>query len=283
MKIYVIDNEIVFFPEKRRLLSLKNSSSFSMHGTSARCLDLLLERQGKIVTQSELMIAGWGEDAIRTISHAAYYQCFVSLRRAFKELGYNKQLFATVRGQGIRFNSYIEITVKEESSLQEDVVTTGSEDETSDLQKEAAKKPDAAILNAEHIASPVPPMLQTSEQNNKNKSPASHRLKYILLIIGAGIFVGFIFHYYFYNQPAFHINGFARQSDAPSCFYFNERNSDNNFASHFMSERGYICDNHKQYFISYFSISPRLTIFACDKRASFSCDSETYILNKKHE
>lgn len=280
MKVYVIDNEIVFFPEKKRLQSLKNSSSLSMQGTSARCLDLLIERQGKIVTQSELMIAGWGEDAIRTISTAAYYQCFVSLRRAFKELGYNKQLFITVRGQGVRFSSYVEITSKEEFFLQEDVETTQSEEQFADRQ-ERTKNPDVVFISAEHVANPKSPMLQTSEHSNKGQP--LHRLKSILLIIGLGFCVGYIIYYYFYNQPAFHIDGFISQSDAPSCFYFNQRNSNNNFIIHFMREKGYDCDNNKEYFISYFSISPRMTIFSCDKRSSFSCDSETYILNEKNE
>lgn len=283
MKIYVIDNEIIFSPEKKALQSLKNSSSLSMHGTSARCLALLIERQGKIVTQSDLMIAGWGDDAIRTISHAAYYQCFVSLRRAFKELGYDKKLFFTVRGQGIKFSTDVEITSREESSLQENVVTVEIRDKLVDFDEEEVKKTNAPTVIAEHITSTDSPMLQACEQSNKKNNYSIYRLKYILLVTGGVVFFGFIIFHYFYSQPDFHINGFVRQSGTPSCFYFNERNSDGDFVSHFMMEKKYVCENNKKYFISYFSISPRLTIFTCDRRASFSCDSETYILSDKNE
>ena len=109
MDKYIIDNEIVFSPQEKQLLSLKNSSTFTMHSASSSCLTLLLEKHGEVVTQPELMVAGWGTNAMRTVSNAAYYQCFVNLRKVFRELGYQKEILTTVRGKGIRVNKYVRI------------------------------------------------------------------------------------------------------------------------------------------------------------------------------
>lgn len=116
---YIIDNEVFFFYKEKKLCSRKNNTVVSVPGTSTRCLVLLLEKQGEIVTQTELMIAGWGDDAIRHVSNAAYYQSFVILRRLFKELGYNRSPLITVRGRGIRFDKHVRVEKNEVNRLDE--------------------------------------------------------------------------------------------------------------------------------------------------------------------
>lgn len=106
---YLIDNEIIFIPSERSITSKTSNLTQTLHTPAVRCLQLLLEDK-KTVPQNMLYKAGWGEDALKKVSTATYYQCFVNLRKQIREIGYNNELLITVPKEGIRINETIEIT-----------------------------------------------------------------------------------------------------------------------------------------------------------------------------
>lgn len=106
---YLIDNEIIFIPSGKSITSKTNNLTQTLHAPAVRCLQLLIENK-TTVPQSMLYKAGWGEDALKKVSTATYYQCFVNLRKQLREIGYHNELLITVPKEGIRINEAIEIT-----------------------------------------------------------------------------------------------------------------------------------------------------------------------------
>ena len=268
MNIFIIDNEIAFFPEERKLLCLKNMSEYTVHRASERCLTLLIECQGRVVTHNELMIVGWGDDALRTISTATYYQAFVNLRKTFKKLGYEKDVFITVRGKGIRFNSYIDI--RKEKVLPSNSLLFPSDEIQKDIKSDQLFNSDEN--NYEKILEHKSICLHFT-----NKITKLNHHKIFLLLVLTLILSIIVFLINFNNDIK--IPGFIQNKHSPVCFYFNDKNKNNEFAIDFLNKKGFTCEAQKSYYISYFQTSPRLTVFICDGNNSFyKCESETYIV-----
>lgn len=106
---YLIDNEIIFIPSEKSITSKTSNLTQTLHAPAVRCLKLLIENK-TTVPQTMLYKAGWGEDALKKVSTATYYQCFVNLRKQIREIGYNNELLITVPKEGMRINDTIEIT-----------------------------------------------------------------------------------------------------------------------------------------------------------------------------
>ncbi|MCW9445978.1 winged helix-turn-helix domain-containing protein [Klebsiella oxytoca] len=274
MNIFIIDNEIAFLPDERKLLCLKNMSEYTIHRASERCLTLLIERQGRVITHNELMVVGWGEDALRTISTASYYQAFVNLRKAFKKLGYKNKLFVTIRGEGIRLNSYIDIR-------KEDVLPSNGQLLPTDTTPEDIKSerifynPDESNLG-EKIQNKTISMIHSLFFNKIMTS----NFRNLFILITLSLMLSMIVFFISFNNEI-KIPGFIQDSQSPACFQFNKNNKSNKFSIDFLSKKGFSCDTQKKYYVSYFHTSPRLTVFICDNNhSSFNCEAETYIVHE---
>lgn len=105
---YVIDNEVFFIPSEKKIRSRTTNKTQTLHAPAVRCLQLLIESK-ETVTQARLYKAGWGDDALKRVSTATYYQCFVNLRKQLREIGYSNELLITVPKEGMKINDAIEI------------------------------------------------------------------------------------------------------------------------------------------------------------------------------
>ncbi|HBM3184819.1 TPA: hypothetical protein LVM22_001080 [Klebsiella oxytoca] len=260
MESYIIDGFIVFTPGERVIFSLKNNKKSTINSAGARCFKLLLEQQGEIVSQSELMIAGWGDDALSKLSIPAYYQCFVNLRKSFRDIGYKKDLFTTFRGKGIMVNTYV--LVKKE------ILDCIIDNQQESVENCVSHQPDKEDVLTEP---------EETELCNKRNSPIKIKaIACILLFLIIGVLVAI----HLPNEGrSVSLSGYTRTVDSPSCFYFNNKNKNNAFITEYLINNKYNCTKDKNYFISYFSAAPRLSIFICGKSKPFNCDSVTYILD----
>lgn len=281
---YIINKQVIFLPGEKQLLAMKDSSRFTILKSSAHCLELLLERQGQLVSHSDLMIAGWGEDAKRTVSNSAYYQSFVNLRNILKKLGCSDNILLTIRGKGVRLNPYIAVEkyvynpqMPIESfppaSIDRDIFPVTDDayqydqltDETSIKTGNIDVQPD--------IDEPL------TLKNKKNIKVFSYWLAIILSMICS---IAYIVYFKPFHRD-FIIEGYSNIKGMPPCYFANTRNINNEFAFKFIRDNGLVCDKDIKYFISYFSTSPRLTVFTCGKEASLKCDSTTYIVVKNEK
>ncbi|MFS6933781.1 winged helix-turn-helix domain-containing protein [Klebsiella oxytoca] len=273
MEKYIIDNEIVFSPQERLLLSLKLSSKSTIHNASANCLTLLLENQGEVVSHSELMMAGWGKDAKRTLSNAAYYQCFVNLRKVFRELGYQKEILITARGEGIRFNKYVRVKKQSVSAIPSYCQQKTLIQPTSSTSQNNGR---IELQSSEVMQSPV--LMENSTDSIMISKSKFHPGVRPWFFVGLFCFI-LISWLIVRKENDFTLSGYHHIANTPSCFYFNDRNENNSFVTSFLHRNGYVCEDGKKFFVSYFSASPRLTVFICGERVYQKCDSVTYIIS----
>jgi len=105
---YLIDNDLLFLPSEKAIKSVKSKKTQTLHAPAIRCLQLLIESK-TTVPQASLYKAGWGEDALKKVSPATYYQCFVNLRKQLRKVDYYSKLLITVPKEGMRINDAIEI------------------------------------------------------------------------------------------------------------------------------------------------------------------------------
>lgn len=246
-----IDGEIVFFPEERKLCSVVNNLEVTVFSTGARCLEYLLDNNERTVSQKELTEIGWlGENSVQTVAQATYYQCLVDLRRCLKEIKYGQNLIVTIRGQGVRINP--------EANIVFELLTPGEQStkEVSDLplaeEKNTLKRNitlpygrlGIALFSALTIVFFALYMLSTSEYKHSQSPMADN-----------------------YHQA----EGF------PDCYYFNTNNIDNATTVSFLKKKGYECGKDQNFYISHFSVAPRLTFFSCSTTAPIKCEAVTYI------
>ncbi len=79
---YIIGEDVVFTPSQRMIVDRLNSKEVKLHVPASCCLEILLNNQGKIVSQDQLILCGWGEKRNAGVSPNTYYQCILHLRKS---------------------------------------------------------------------------------------------------------------------------------------------------------------------------------------------------------
>ncbi|HGM5492774.1 TPA: transcriptional regulator [Serratia fonticola] len=90
--------------------------SQTLNEPCARCLEILLDNHGQIVSHDALYQVAW-PDAYKTTSPNTLYQNILLARKAFKEVSdSNEEFILTIPRKGFSFNEEIPVTVQEENS-----------------------------------------------------------------------------------------------------------------------------------------------------------------------
>ncbi|TQI78931.1 DNA-binding winged helix-turn-helix (wHTH) protein [Serratia fonticola] len=97
---YLIGDCIEFRPEDNLLYSRINGEKVTLFVAASRCLQLLLNQQGKLVSQKELFEVGWQKNGMG-VSNNTFYQNILMLRKGFKLAGYEQAVIKTVPRQGL--------------------------------------------------------------------------------------------------------------------------------------------------------------------------------------
>ncbi|HAT1613121.1 TPA: hypothetical protein I8Y22_004542 [Raoultella planticola] len=106
---YIIGEDVVFTPSQRMIVDRLNSKEVKLHVPASCCLEILLNNQGEIVSQDELILCGWGEKRNAGVSPNTYYQCILHLRKSLAAIGC-PDVIDTVPRHGLRFNNRLKVT-----------------------------------------------------------------------------------------------------------------------------------------------------------------------------
>ncbi|HAT1648536.1 TPA: hypothetical protein I8Y12_004486 [Raoultella planticola] len=106
---YIIGEDVVFTPSQRMIVDRLNSKEVKLHVPASCCLEILLNNQGEIVSQDELILCGWGEKRNAGVSPNTYYQCILHLRKSLAAIGC-ADVIDTVPRHGLRFNNRLKVT-----------------------------------------------------------------------------------------------------------------------------------------------------------------------------
>lgn len=137
---YLIGNSIEFRPEENLLYSRKNGERVTLFVAASRCLQLLLNQQGKLVSQQELFDIGWNQSGIG-VSSNTFYQNILTLRKGLKLAGCDQTVIRTVPRQGLTIPLSVAVEkIAGDAPLLPPDGEMFSEDSTRDLSRTIGKK-----------------------------------------------------------------------------------------------------------------------------------------------
>lgn len=105
---YLIDNKILFISSEKTLFHTETRMIKIIKSTESRCLLLLLEKQGVVVSQNEAMAFAWGEKH-REISFNTFYQCILMLRKTFAQFDASGPVITTIPRKGVTVDKSVSV------------------------------------------------------------------------------------------------------------------------------------------------------------------------------
>ncbi|WP_235309096.1 winged helix-turn-helix domain-containing protein, partial [Klebsiella quasipneumoniae] len=96
----IINQEIIFNANMNELRSLTgNGECVSLNAPTARCLLLLLQNKGKVISRDEFLASVWETRGV-VVSQNTFYQNISLLRKSLVRAGLSEDIIITVRQKG---------------------------------------------------------------------------------------------------------------------------------------------------------------------------------------
>lgn len=112
-KHYIINNIVEFHPAASTLRDINNPDRVVvLNSPAGRCLLLLIERAGSIVTQQDFLDIVWQRRGM-LVSPNTYYQNISILRKGLKKIGFDVDPIVTIPRIGLTLASDTQIVIKE--------------------------------------------------------------------------------------------------------------------------------------------------------------------------
>lgn len=112
-KHYIINGSVEFHPAASTLRDIQNPDRVVvLNSPAGRCLLLLIERAGSIVTQQEFLDIVWQRRGM-LVSPNTYYQNVSILRKGLKKIGFDVDPIVTIPRIGLTLSSGTQISIKE--------------------------------------------------------------------------------------------------------------------------------------------------------------------------
>lgn len=227
---FLIDNRVEFYYEEHYLLGRNTLQSIKLQVPASQCLHALLINHGNIVSQTDLMVAGWGNRSAH-ISVNTYYQSILHLRRSIEFIGLEKGFIKTVNRKGLLVHKGWNI-----------------------------------INCTESIDCDIAENKNTKQKHyNSIKNLMS---KYGLILSSSMMFFfGFAILSVVNPRPAFSNYNLISSGNIPvSCAIYS--NQDNNFDEklEFLKAHPNLCEKYSLLYISMNTITKKSSIVACDKQ-----------------
>ncbi|MGB3255760.1 winged helix-turn-helix domain-containing protein [Buttiauxella gaviniae] len=239
---YLIENKIIFLPEKQCLVHTDSHEQIKLKPTASLCLLLLLRNHAEIVTQNELLAFAWGESH-RQVSFNAFYQSILSLRKSFLQMNVEKQIITTVPRKGLLIQQ--EITIE--------------------------KKRDYSVSEVDIELTETPSVTETNRVENK-KLPKLNLVEtliimFTVLIAGVLLYPKVTSENYFSGYVA------SKKYDGQCHYFFNDDAS--NYLRHegFIKEHPEMCSDNKFLYITAYPETKNISIILCTTGMDLSHDN----------
>ncbi|HBR6965628.1 TPA: winged helix-turn-helix domain-containing protein [Klebsiella aerogenes] len=111
---FIINGRVKFIPFRRIIEDMNTGTKIKLHVPASLCLDRLLNNQGRLVSQDELILYAWGLKRESTVSSNTFYQCILHLRRKLAQLELC-DVIETVPRHGIIFNNSVSVLITQDT------------------------------------------------------------------------------------------------------------------------------------------------------------------------
>lgn len=240
---YLIENKIIFIPEKQCLVHADSHEQIKLKPTASQCLLLLLRNHGEIVTQNELLAFAWGESH-RQVSFNAFYQSILSLRKSFLQMNVEKQIITTIPRKGL--------LIEQEIAVEEKI----------DLVSEIEADPLPLEISSE-----------TAENKTKNARPAIVNMTEALIITLTVIIIGVLLYPRMFSQQYFSGYVSSKKYDGQCHYFFNGDASNHIRHEHFIKEHPDLCRDEKFLYVTAYPETKNISVILCTNRMELSHDN----------
>ncbi|HHP8474705.1 TPA: winged helix-turn-helix domain-containing protein [Klebsiella aerogenes] len=149
---FIINDEVIFDVNMSELRSVNGSGeTINLNGPTARCLQLLIESNGRIISREEFLETVWKTRGV-VVAQNTFYQNISLLRKSLLKAGLSKDIIITVRQRGF--------------ILATDSVITA----VAKTEEEASTQPVATVAQEEKRTEADVQEIRTNERQNENAS-----------------------------------------------------------------------------------------------------------------
>lgn len=149
---FIINDEVIFDVNMSELRSVNGSGeTINLNGPTARCLQLLIESNGRIISREEFLETVWKTRGV-VVAQNTFYQNISLLRKSLLKAGLSKDIIITVRQRGF--------------ILATDSVITA----VAKTEEEASTQPVATVAQKEKRTEADVQEIKTNERQNENAS-----------------------------------------------------------------------------------------------------------------
>ncbi|MGQ5715050.1 winged helix-turn-helix domain-containing protein [Enterobacter cloacae] len=238
-KYYIINGVVEFHPAASTLRDLNNPEQVVvLNSPAGRCLLLLIERAGSIVTQQECMDIVWQRRGMM-VSPNTYYQNISILRKGLKKVGFETDPIVTIPRIGLTLASDTQITIKETQL--------------------PSAEPDAPVQTVqEEVSVPQP------------AAPAVKRRIWLPgVLLGLLLFISVVVISHSRAHDNYFVDGYRFTTMMGECrLYFardietpQDRDKALSYAAPFKDE----CSSYPWVYISGYTLLPRASVIRCDR------------------
>ncbi|KLQ42812.1 transcriptional regulator [Enterobacter cloacae subsp. dissolvens] len=238
-KYYIINGVVEFHPAASTLRDLNNPEQVVvLNSPAGRCLLLLIERAGSIVTQQECMDIVWQRRGMM-VSPNTYYQNISILRKGLKKVGFETDPIVTIPRIGLTLASDTQITIKETQL--------------------PSAEPDAPVQTVQEevsVPQPVAPAVQ-------------RRIWLPGVLLGLLLFISVVVISHSRAHDNYFVDGYRFTTMMGECrLYFardietpHDRDKALSYAAPFKDE----CSSYPWVYISGYTLLPRASVIRCDR------------------
>ena len=148
---FIINDEVIFDVNMSELRSVNgNGETINLNGPTARCLQLLIESNGRIISREEFLETVWKTRGV-VVAQNTFYQNISLLRKSLLKAGLSKDIIITVRQRGfiLATDSVITAVAKtEEEAATQPVVTVAQEEKRTEADIQEIKTNERQNENA---------------------------------------------------------------------------------------------------------------------------------------
>ncbi|EPF6066393.1 winged helix-turn-helix domain-containing protein [Enterobacter cloacae] len=238
-KYYIINGVVEFHPAASTLRDLNNPEQVVvLNSPAGRCLLLLIERAGSIVTQQECMDIVWQRRGMM-VSPNTYYQNISILRKGLKKVGFETDPIVTIPRIGLTLASDTQITIKETQL--------------------PSAEPDAPVQTVQEEVSVPQPV-----------APAVKRRIWLQgVLLGLLLFISVVVISHSRAHDNYFVDGYRFTTMMGECrLYFardietpHDRDKALSYAAPFKDE----CSSYPWVYISGYTLLPRASVIRCDR------------------
>ncbi|AKJ41379.1 winged helix-turn-helix domain-containing protein [Pragia fontium] len=250
-KSYLINNTILFYPERSLLVSRDDSSSaVTLNMPASMCFLLLIERQNGVVTQREFFKEVW-ENHGSYVTANTFYQNISILRKGLKAVGLQEELIKTVPKIGLTLSKSVSVVAYE-----------GGHDT--------------------HVAEPVSTVesVVSSPMLPQSNMIVGRRFLWLLTCCAVFIFFGLSWwSYSSYIGEGEYFSDYQYLDKIGDCTFYARGKNTNNYIT-FIQENKVTCPPGHFSYLTIYRTTPRVSVITCDKAISTHgvyCESKYYM------